>query len=96
MAAEDNKRVARRMTDDAWNLGKPQVLDEICAPSYHLHGTGGIAELKRDMVAARQAFPDLAFTVEEMIAEGDAVARAGRCAVPTAGSSKTLRPPASR
>jgi steroid delta-isomerase-like uncharacterized protein len=74
MSTDDNKRVARRMTDEVWNEGKPDVLDEICAPSYHLHGTGGIAELKRNVAAMRRAFPDLRFTVDEMIAEGDAVA----------------------
>lgn len=73
MSTEDNKRVARRMTDEVWNLGKPEVLDEICAPSYHLRGTGGLAELKRDITLMRRAFPDLRYTVEEMIAEGNAV-----------------------
>jgi hypothetical protein len=36
MSTEDNKKVARRMTDEAWNERKPDVLDEICAPSYQL------------------------------------------------------------
>jgi predicted ester cyclase len=74
MSTEENKQVARRMTDEVWNLGKLDVLDEICAPNYQLRGTGGIAELRQSVAVLRRAFPDLWFTIEELIAECDAVA----------------------
>lgn len=74
MSTEENTQVARRITDEVWNRGRLDVLDEICAPTYRLRGTGGIAELKQSVEALRRAFPDLCFTIEEMIAEGDAVA----------------------
>ena len=74
MSTEENKQVARRMSDEVWNRGKLDVLDEICAPTYHLRGTGGITELKQYVATLRRAFPDMCFTIEELIAEGDAVA----------------------
>jgi steroid delta-isomerase-like uncharacterized protein len=74
MSTEDNKKVARRMTEEPWNHGNLDALDEVCAPSYRLHGLGGVAELKQAIAAYRRAFPDLQMTIEELIAEGDAVA----------------------
>lgn len=73
MSTEENKKVARRFTEESWNHGNLDAVDECCAPSYQLRATGGIAELKQEMVAMRRSFPDMSFTIEEMIAEGDAV-----------------------
>jgi predicted ester cyclase len=46
----------------------------MCAPNFHLEGLGGVEEFKEAIRAFRKSFPDLHFTVEEMIAEGDKVA----------------------
>lgn len=74
MSTEDNKKTAMRFTNEAWNQGNLAVLDEVCDPSYRIEGFGGLAELKQGMVEMGRAFPDARFTVEEIIAEGDAVA----------------------
>jgi len=45
----------------------------MCAPNFDLMG-GGVEEFKAVITNFRKGFPDLHFTVEEMIAEGDKVA----------------------
>ena len=55
MSTEENKKTARRMTEEPWNEGKLDVLDEICDASYHLEGFGGIAVLKQAIAEYRRA-----------------------------------------
>jgi steroid delta-isomerase-like uncharacterized protein len=74
MSVEANKAFVQRYVEEPWNKGNVDVLDEMCAPNFHLEGLGGIAEFKAAIKAFRTSFPDLHFTVEEMIAEGDKVA----------------------
>jgi predicted ester cyclase len=73
MSVEENKRVARRMTEEPWNQGNVDALDEICDPAYRLNDSDGIAELKQAIREFRSGFPDIKMTIEELIAEGDAV-----------------------
>ncbi|WP_437826067.1 ester cyclase [Sorangium sp. So ce1153] len=77
---QHNATVVRRYFDEAWSRGHLDVLDELLAPGYVNHtpstpdpppGPGG---LKPIVAAFRVAFPDLRFTVEDLIAEGDRVA----------------------
>lgn len=78
--SEQNKAVVRRWLEEAFNQGKVQVLDEICADDYVEYDPaypGG--QLRRDGVKQaipmyRSAFPDIRFVIEDMIAEGDKVA----------------------
>lgn len=74
MSVEQHKAIVRRMIEEPWNQGHLEVLDEICAPTYTIHGLGGLQELKQGITDARHAFPDLYCTIEEMIAEGDKIA----------------------
>lgn len=73
MSIEENKRVARRMTEAPWNEGNLDALDEVCDPSYRLNDTAGITELKQAIAEYRRGFPDMSMTIEEMVAEGDTV-----------------------
>ncbi len=73
MSTEDNKKIARGMTEEPWNEGKLETLDEVCAPTYRLQGQGRVEVLKQEIAAHRRAFPDLHMTIEEMVAEGDTV-----------------------
>ncbi|WP_437618066.1 ester cyclase [Sorangium sp. So ce1151] len=75
-----NATVVRRYFDEVWSRGHLDVLDELLAAGYINHtpstpdpppGPGG---LKPIVAAFRAAFPDLHFTVEDLIAEGDRVA----------------------
>lgn len=79
-AAADGVTLARRYFEEAWNLGKVEVLDELLAPEYvnHTPSAGnpppGPNGLKPIVLAMRRAFPDLHFTIEEVVATPDAVA----------------------
>ena len=78
MSADEMKAITARVFD-AWNQATPEVFDELHSPGYVLHdpmhrepmhGPGG---LKAYMAQMRAAFPDLHFTVQEQVAEGDTV-----------------------
>jgi steroid delta-isomerase-like uncharacterized protein len=72
--------LARRYFNEVWNQGNVDVLDELLAPDYVNHtpsiGTPprGPDGLKPIVLAMRRAFPDLHFSIEDVVAAGDAVA----------------------
>jgi steroid delta-isomerase-like uncharacterized protein len=75
---EANKAVARRFFTEVWGGGSEFVAKELLAPTYLGHMNGAAQPLDRDGWLAffrqfRQAFPDAAFTIEDMIAEEDRV-----------------------
>jgi steroid delta-isomerase-like uncharacterized protein len=76
----DGGTLARRYFEDVWNQGKVEVLDELLAPDYinHTPSTGrpqaGPAGLKPIVLAIRRAFPDLHFTIEDVVVTADRVA----------------------
>jgi steroid delta-isomerase-like uncharacterized protein len=82
MAAADteaNKATFLRVLDEAWSGGQFAVIDEVVALGfvYHEPALGDIPGpegLKQTIMGYRMAYPDLKFTSEEMIAEGDLVA----------------------
>ncbi|MBS1253933.1 MAG: hypothetical protein MAG451_02987 [Anaerolineales bacterium] len=75
---EINKAVVRRVMEDIWNQGNLAVADEMFAASYVEHFPDdteylGLDGLKECVVYWRTAFPDLQFTVEGMVGEGNEV-----------------------
>jgi steroid delta-isomerase-like uncharacterized protein len=79
MDSQQNKAILQRYFEEAWNKGRLEVLDEIVASNYVNHDPAvpglppGPEGLKPIMAGFRAAFPDLHFTIEAMIAEGDQV-----------------------
>jgi predicted ester cyclase/uncharacterized membrane protein YphA (DoxX/SURF4 family) len=79
-AASDAVTLARRYFDEVWNRGRVEVLDELLAPEYvnHTPSVGnpppGPSGLKPIVLAMRRAFPDLRFTIEDVVVGPDAVA----------------------
>ena len=77
--AEENKAIARRWMEELWSQGNASVADALIAPDYAVHdpGTpgrsGGIEGEKHTVAMYRTIFPDLQFTMEEVIGEGDRV-----------------------
>jgi steroid delta-isomerase-like uncharacterized protein len=74
----DNKTLARRLYD-IFNSGDLSALDELIAPDAIDHEAGpdgprGPEAVKAMAAVLRSGFPDLRFTVEDVIAEGDYVA----------------------
>lgn len=80
MSSETNKTIARRFFEEVFGNGKLNVLDEIIATNHMNSGPGTLPGLpvgpdgsKQLVTVYRNAFPDLRFTVDEQIVEGDKV-----------------------
>ena len=80
MSSETNKTLSRRFFEEVFSKGNLNVLDEMIARDHVNSGPGTIAGLptgpegtKQLVTVYRNAFPDLHFTVDEQIAEGDKV-----------------------
>ena len=79
MSTEENKALARRIIEEAWNQGNLAVVDELMAPDYAGHHSlvpkqPPSRDLYKQFIArTRTAFPDMHATIEDQIAEGDLV-----------------------
>ncbi len=74
---EANKKVAKRLAEEAFSRGKMDVFDEIFADSYVMHNMpvpnmpGTKEGFRKLVLATRQAFPDVKAHIDDMVAEGD-------------------------
>ena len=71
-----SKELYRRWIDEAWTKGNVDVLDDMHTPDFFDHsGLPGVspdtAGMKQFIAGLHAAFPDLAITIEDMVAEGD-------------------------
>jgi steroid delta-isomerase-like uncharacterized protein len=80
VSTEANKAIIRRLFEEAFEQGNLAVLDEIIAPNQVNGGPGALPGMpsgpegtKMLITAYRNAFPDLHFTIDEQIAEGNTV-----------------------
>ena len=79
MSTEENKAIARRLIEEAWNQGNLNTVDELQATDHVGHHwrvpnqPPGREFYKQYIVGTRTAFPDFHATIEEQIAEGDLV-----------------------
>lgn len=78
MTLEEHKKLDRRLYEEAWNRGNFAVIEQVVAPQFLLHdpampGITGIAGMKQYISTYRAAFPDLRFTLEAQVAEGEFV-----------------------
>lgn len=76
MSVVENKAIARRFLEEVINKGNQAVADELVASNFVDHnplpGHAPTREgFKQSFVIFRAAFPDLKYTIEDMIAEGD-------------------------
>lgn len=79
MSTVDNKTAVRRLIEEGWNQGQVAVFDELCASDWIHHDPSQPhvrtrEDFKRNVTQTRSAFPDLHFTIEDLIAEGEQVA----------------------
>lgn len=80
MSAEDNKDVVRRHFEECWRQGNLAVVDDLLDITYVSHappppGVGSDREgFKQIVTLFRSVFPDIHYTVEDQLAEGDKVA----------------------
>jgi steroid delta-isomerase-like uncharacterized protein len=75
-----NKATVRRLYEEAFGQGKPEVVDEVLHPDFVCHDpnseTGeirGAETIKGEISYFRQAFPDFFWRVEDQVAEEDQV-----------------------
>lgn len=79
MSAEENKAVSRRWFEEVFGEGKLELADELMAADVTIHEPAtpalpdGIEGARQLVSTYRSAFPDLHFTVEDVLAEGDKV-----------------------
>ena len=78
MSTEENKAIVRRAIEEGWNQGHVAVFDELNARNFIYHDPGApdvrtTEDYKRFAIESRNAFPDLHFTIEDLIAEGEQV-----------------------
>jgi steroid delta-isomerase-like uncharacterized protein len=75
----ENKALIRRFYEEVWNQRKLKVVDELLSASHALQEPNmsgaqtGPALYKQRVVELTTAFPDLCFTLEDTIAEGEKV-----------------------
>ena len=78
MSVEANIEASRRVIEEAFNEGKLEVLDEICADDFIGHdplaGDQNVATVKQTIAGYRDAFPDLTFSIEDVLGADDRVA----------------------
>ena len=79
MSMEQNKAIVSRIWQEIFNEGKLDLIDELYDKGYIYHGPGGhelkgLDDLKRYRKELSRFFPDLRFSLGNMIAEGDKVA----------------------
>ena len=85
MSTEENKARVHRFYEEVFNRKNTAALDEFIDPQSVDHSApvgaqGGIAGAKQVACMFLAAFPDVRFTVEDLIAEGDrVVARLTQC-----------------
>ena len=74
-----NKAIIRRLYEEVWNQRKLELINEIISPSHALQApnVGGTAvgpeAYKRQVLRLLAGYPDLRWTIEDLIAEEDKV-----------------------
>jgi len=75
--SEQNKNLIRRAVDEIWNRRNFAILGELVSSDFVVHVTGeeihGREGVKQFYTMLHRAFPDIHFTIEDQIAEGDKV-----------------------
>ena len=80
MSMEENKAIVRRLMEESFGGGKPELVDDLLDPDFVRYDpyieageVRGTQTVKENIVWFRNAFPDLSCTVEEQVAEGEKV-----------------------
>lgn len=80
MSGEENKALMRRFYEEVMNQKNVAVIDEFFAPNFVNHSAsqlgltvGDLPHVTQFLNVVMQAFPDLHYTVEDLVAEGDKI-----------------------
>jgi steroid delta-isomerase-like uncharacterized protein len=71
----ENKEIVRRFIEECWNKGDKNAMRDLIADKcrYHDPVFPGVENVEQHITACRNAFPDLHFTIEDMIGERNEV-----------------------
>jgi steroid delta-isomerase-like uncharacterized protein len=71
----ENKEIARRFMEECWNKGDSGAMRDLIADQcrYHDPAFPGVENVQQHITSCRSAFPDLRFTIEDMIGERNEV-----------------------
>lgn len=75
----DNKSIVRRLYEEVWNKRRREVISELISPSHALQlldlpdSSIGPEAYEKNVTDFVRAFPDLKFTVLDMVAEDEKV-----------------------
>jgi len=79
VSADENKMISWRLQEEVFGQGKLELVDELLAPDYVSHSPGdpelrrGPEDIKEIVRAYHSAFPDITYTMEKQVCEGDMV-----------------------
>jgi len=80
MSVQENKEKARRFLEEGFGQGKLEIVDEVLEadfvcydPNSEAGEVRGAETMKQEIEYFRNAVPDLTYTVEDQVAEGDKV-----------------------
>ena len=78
MSTEENKNLANRVWQEVWHQGDLSRVDELFTQDFVRHDPGGRVlhgtnQNRQFINSIRKAFPDVHYTVDDQIAEGDKV-----------------------
>jgi predicted ester cyclase len=77
MTPEEMEALGERI-GQAWNGGKPELLDEVYGPGFINRSNGQDCEVtKKVLIRYREAFPDLHLTADDIIMAGDKIVSRG-------------------
>jgi predicted ester cyclase len=74
--ADDNKKVVKKYIDEVWNQHNLRAHDDVVHPNFKIKGTGYKPDKegeKKFIEDHRKAFPDMKYTITDLIGEGDKV-----------------------
>jgi steroid delta-isomerase-like uncharacterized protein len=80
--SEENKALIHRFLEEIWHQGNLDAIEEFIAPNYIRHTSytvsggrdvHGPAGARQTIASVRTVFPDIHFTVEDMLVDGDKV-----------------------
>ena len=77
---ERNKELVHRMNEEVWNKGNLEIMDQLFSTDFVQHflpvgsETKGLVKFRESVRNHRQAFPDWAEEIKQIVAEGDLVA----------------------
>jgi predicted SnoaL-like aldol condensation-catalyzing enzyme len=76
MSLDANKATVRRFYDACMNDGDPEAVPAVIAPEFtdHSYALRGVEAVQQFVRTSRANWPELRFTIDEIIAEGDIVA----------------------